>query len=376
MDNQVDVLAFPAPKWHEGDGGPYIGTECMVITKDPDFELGQCRHLPRAGAGRENADALHRARQARRHHPQEMVGAGRGLARWWSASARRRRWARPRLDFSPENVCEFDVAGGRIGRPIKLVKGQRHRRAVPADAELVFEGFMPPPRGTDHDRRAVRRVAGLLRLRRGRSRCCRSRRSITATTRSSRATPPAQPTYPGTLVRHRRLGADPRRGALGRAGSRRRAGHQGRLEDAGRRRALHQCHRDQAAASRPRQDGRPGRGRLRLGDLYRAHHHHRRRRYRHHQPGRGDVGGGARAGTRKPRPTSSTVCGPAISTRCCCRSSASSGDLTNSRIIIYAVRPFHWKDQFPKVNAVDPAYAAEVARKWKGTLKFLDTIAK
>ena len=51
-------------------------------------------------------------------------------------------------------------------------------------------------------------------------------------------------------------------------------------------------------------------------------------------------------------------------------------DLTNSRIIIYAVRPFAWKDEFPKVNAVDPAYSSEVARKWKGKLKFLDEIAK
>jgi hypothetical protein len=52
------------------------------------------------------------------------------------------------------------------------------------------------------------------------------------------------------------------------------------------------------------------------------------------------------------------------------------GDSTNSRIIIYAVRPFAWKDEFPKVNAVDPAYSSEVARKWKGKLKFLDEIAK
>jgi 4-hydroxy-3-polyprenylbenzoate decarboxylase len=48
------------------------------------------------------------------------------------------------------------------------------------------------------------------------------------------------------------------------------------------------------------------------------------------------------------------------------------GDLTNSRIIIYAVRPFAWKDKFPQVNAVDPAYSAEIARKWAGKLKFLD----
>jgi 4-hydroxy-3-polyprenylbenzoate decarboxylase len=47
------------------------------------------------------------------------------------------------------------------------------------------------------------------------------------------------------------------------------------------------------------------------------------------------------------------------------------GNLTNSRIIIYAVRPFHWKDDFPKVNMVARDYAAEVAAKWKDKLKFL-----
>jgi hypothetical protein len=40
-------------------------------------------------------------------------------------------------------------------------------------------------------------------------------------------------------------------------------------------------------------------------------------------------------------------------------------------MIVYAVRPFHWKDQFPKVNTVSPEYAARVRDKWKGKLKFL-----
>ena len=44
---------------------------------------------------------------------------------------------------SPENVCEFDVAGGRIGRPIKLVKGRVTGVPFPNDCELVYEGFMP-----------------------------------------------------------------------------------------------------------------------------------------------------------------------------------------------------------------------------------------
>src|SRR5204863_5040735 len=32
----VDVLKFPTPKWHEFDGGKYIGTGSFDITRDPD----------------------------------------------------------------------------------------------------------------------------------------------------------------------------------------------------------------------------------------------------------------------------------------------------------------------------------------------------
>jgi 4-hydroxy-3-polyprenylbenzoate decarboxylase len=46
-------------------------------------------------------------------------------------------------------------------------------------------------------------------------------------------------------------------------------------------------------------------------------------------------------------------------------------DITTARTIIYAVRPYHWKDQFPKVNTVSQAYAAEIEKKWAGKLPFL-----
>src|SRR5262249_27226887 len=38
MGEDVHVLKFPAPRWHEDDGGEYIGTECLVIQKDPDSD--------------------------------------------------------------------------------------------------------------------------------------------------------------------------------------------------------------------------------------------------------------------------------------------------------------------------------------------------
>ena len=52
------------------------------------------------------------------------------------------------------------------------------------------------------------------------------------------------------------------------------------------------------------------------------------------------------------------------------------GDMTNSRAIIYAVRPYHWKDQFPKVNTVSREYAAKVRAKWEGKLSFLKRTAE
>jgi 4-hydroxy-3-polyprenylbenzoate decarboxylase len=48
-----------------------------------------------------------------------------------------------------------------------------------------------------------------------------------------------------------------------------------------------------------------------------------------------------------------------------------SGDVTTSRIIIYAVRPYHWKDRFPKVNTVPEDYIDAVEAKWASQLAFL-----
>ncbi len=35
-EEEVDLYKFPTPIWHELDGGPYLGTGCGVITKDPE----------------------------------------------------------------------------------------------------------------------------------------------------------------------------------------------------------------------------------------------------------------------------------------------------------------------------------------------------
>jgi UbiD family decarboxylase len=37
-DEQVDLLKFPVPRLHELDGGRYIGTDDLVIMRDPEAE--------------------------------------------------------------------------------------------------------------------------------------------------------------------------------------------------------------------------------------------------------------------------------------------------------------------------------------------------
>jgi UbiD family decarboxylase len=48
-----------------------------------------------------------------------------------------------------------------------------------------------------------------------------------------------------------------------------------------------------------------------------------------------------------------------------------SGDITTSRMIIYAVRPYHWKDKFPQANTLSKEYTADVRLKWRDTLAFV-----
>ena len=33
--DDANLLMFPVPRWHEKDGGRFIGTGCTVVTCDP-----------------------------------------------------------------------------------------------------------------------------------------------------------------------------------------------------------------------------------------------------------------------------------------------------------------------------------------------------
>jgi 4-hydroxy-3-polyprenylbenzoate decarboxylase len=141
--DQVDVTKFPAPLWHAEDGGRYLGTGNIVIMRDPD-------------SGWVNAGTY----RIQVHDAKTlgiMISPGKH-----GRIIREKYWARGEacpvavsfghdplllllggleVDFE-EN--EFDVAGGIRGEALKVIAAPHTGLPVPASAEIVIEGEIPP----------------------------------------------------------------------------------------------------------------------------------------------------------------------------------------------------------------------------------------
>ncbi len=139
----IDVERFPAPIWHEKDGGRYIGTGTFSITRDPE------EHWLNAGAYR--AQIHDRTSvgllMAKGHHgaihyekycakgasmPVAMVLGGDPISFFFGGLE------------APYGTFELDLVGGLRGRPIKMVRGKITGLPIPANAEIVLEGYVTP----------------------------------------------------------------------------------------------------------------------------------------------------------------------------------------------------------------------------------------
>jgi len=364
----ADVLKFPAPRWHANDGGGYIGTECMVITKDPDSEwvnagtyrvsVRDAKTLSDFIEPGKHGDTIRKKYWERGEHCPMAISVGQAPALGAAAAA-----------TLAENVTEFASAGGRIGRPIQLVKGHVTGIPFPADAELVFEGHMPPPEELSMTEGPFGEWPGYY-TSTGKEPVLQVKAIYHRDDPIVVGQPPAKPTYPGTYF-------GSANSALFRAAA---------LWD------------DLEAAGVPGIKGvwkMPGGGSrfINIIAIQQMHAGHAKMA--------GLVAAGCGSNSYLGRViiivdddidiTKPAEVMWAVATRWDPKTATDIIDgmwtgfidpmllperreahnLINSRIIIYAVRPWHWKDSFPKVNAVDPALAQEVARKWSGKLKFL-----
>jgi 4-hydroxy-3-polyprenylbenzoate decarboxylase len=360
----IDIRRFPAPKWHREDGGHYIGTECVIITQDPDKDwvnLGTYRVMVQDDKTLsvfiepgKHGDVIRKKYWAKGQPCPMAISVGQApiLGVVGASSV-------------PEGRSEYDIAGGRIGRPIDVVRLTKTGLPVPADAELVFEGFMPPPEeesrlegpfgewpgyyASDQRPEPVLKVAAIYH---------RGRPMVVGQ-------PPVKPNYPGRQPKIPHLAslwdALEAAGVPGIQGVWLMLGGGSRFIPVVSIRQLHAGHAKMA-------------GLVTAGSLaggYMAH-------LVVVVDDDIDITNPAEVtwaiATRWDPKTQTDIidgCWTGHIDPILTPEQRESGDITTSRMIIYAVRPWHWQDSFPKVSAIEPAYAKAIREKWQKELPFL-----
>jgi 4-hydroxy-3-polyprenylbenzoate decarboxylase len=139
--DDIDLLSIPTPRWHEGDGGYYMGTGCLVIMQDPDsgwinYGCYRVQVHDRKVASIMISKGKHGDILMRKYHDvgkpcpiAVVVGVHPSL------------WAVAGIEI-PYGKNEFDAAGGLIGQAIRIIKGPVTGLPVPAEAEIAFEGYV------------------------------------------------------------------------------------------------------------------------------------------------------------------------------------------------------------------------------------------
>lgn len=143
----VDVLEFPVPRWHELDGGRYIVTGGMVIIRDPDegwVNLGcyRVQAFDRSTVTVHIVDGHHGSLIRRKYWERGLtvpaaIVCGQDPLLWYASTT----------SAVPWKVSEYDYAGGMRNRPVEVVAGVATGLPIPATAEIALEGEIVLPGG-------------------------------------------------------------------------------------------------------------------------------------------------------------------------------------------------------------------------------------
>ena len=305
----VDIEKIPTPVWHEQDGGPFIGTACMVVMKDPDsgwINYGCYRVQSQGPAvatvmmspGKHGRIIMSKYHDRNEPCPVAVV-AGMHPALFMLAG----------LEI-PYGKSEFEAAGGILGEPVEVFNMPRTGLPVPANAEIAFEGHIHP--GDLIQEGPLGEWTGLLR-RRHPPGAGDPHRDLHAPRRPDpgRRDPGGAAQRQHLLSRHLplRRRVEPARSG---GGSR----DQGRVGARSRRQPVLAHRLDQAALWRPRQAGRLRRLAVPRRRLFQPLDHRGRRRHRSDQHQRRDLGDVHALRSRARTSTSSAAAGAPTSIPC------------------------------------------------------------
>jgi 4-hydroxy-3-polyprenylbenzoate decarboxylase len=369
----IDIHAFPAPRWHGDDGGRYIGTECMVITRDPDtgwVNFGTYRvqvhdrtTLVVFIEHGKHGDVIRRKYWAKGEACPMAISVGQAPVLGAAAAS-----------TPGPGVSEYAVAGSRLGRAIEVVEGRHTGLPFPADSELVFEGFMPPPEVRAEAEGPFGEWPGYYASSTRPEPVLEVKAVYHRDDPIVTGAPPMKPTLPGFW--HGTAGSSHIRAAalwdeLEAAGV---PGVKGvwKLPGGGPRfinvvaiEQMHQGHAKMAGLVAAGCGSNAYLGRIVIVvdhdiDITKTAEVMWALATRWDPKTQTDIIDGCWTGYIDPMIEPSR---------------REKDDLSNSRIIIYATRPFAWKKDFPPVNAVAPSYAEEVRKRWSGKLKFMNKSA-
>lgn len=132
---KIDMTKFPAPRWHELDGGRYIGTGCLVISQDPDegwVNLGTYRMMLQ---DKEFISLYISPGKHGRIHRDKHFGAKKPFPVAVSLGQDPLLFLCSSIEL-PYGMCEYDYAGAIRGEPIPVISGPVTGLPIPADAEI------------------------------------------------------------------------------------------------------------------------------------------------------------------------------------------------------------------------------------------------
>ena len=142
-DDEVDLWKFPVPFVHELDGGRYIGTDDLIIMRDPDTGWINVATY-RVMVHDKNTVAIWispgkhgrfiREKYFDRGEPcPVLISCGQDPILFLTAHQE--------IDIE---VNEMAYAGGLQGRPVRVIPSEVHGLPIPAHAEVVLEGTISP----------------------------------------------------------------------------------------------------------------------------------------------------------------------------------------------------------------------------------------
>jgi UbiD family decarboxylase len=143
--DQIDVLKFPVPRFHEHDRNRYLGTAHAVIQRDPDtgwVNLGTYRVMVvdrnrlalHATPGKHGNILTYEKYFGRGKVMPIAIAIGLDPVLWWLSCQ----------TDTPWGASEYDAAGGIKGEAIQVIQGPLTGLPVPAHAEIVVEGECHP----------------------------------------------------------------------------------------------------------------------------------------------------------------------------------------------------------------------------------------